>query len=151
MVWLEQTCVLIGIQFTQHSIKFVFVKTNQSFGSYSNVILMRQICGQRSRKAAGSKRQALVFWIFRTNCYVFLISKGRGEWDLCLCMTLRLTKRMPLRCGDFRFKNVFECKICRNSPMCRGFFLRILKLCTNLRMTLLYILISKTWSTSCEK
>ena len=46
--------------------------------------------------------------------YMYLTSKCRGELDLGLCSTLALTNRMPLRGGDFRFKNVVGRKICRD-------------------------------------
>ena len=43
-------------------IEFVFVETNQLFGSNPNMILTRQICGQRSGMVVGSKRRALTFY-----------------------------------------------------------------------------------------
>jgi len=58
---LKGTCVFSRIQFTKYFIEFIFVETNQLFGSNSNVILTRQTCGQRSGMAAGSKRQAFSF------------------------------------------------------------------------------------------
>ena len=76
-------------------------ETNVS--SISNVILTRQICGQRSGMAAGGKRRAIAFHFSVRICYMFLMSKCRGESDLGLCMTSVLAKRMPLRSTDFRF------------------------------------------------
>jgi len=59
----ERTRCLIGIFFTKHSIKFVFVETNQLVNSNLNVILMWQTFSQRSSMAAGSKREALVIYV----------------------------------------------------------------------------------------
>jgi len=61
VVFFERTRDLSGIQFPKHSIKFVFVETNQVVGSDSNVILTRRTYHQRSSKAAGSKSRALAF------------------------------------------------------------------------------------------
>jgi len=59
-------------------------------------------CGQLSGMAAVSKRRAIAFYFSVRNCYMFLMSKCREEWDLVLCMTLVLVTRMPLRSADFR-------------------------------------------------
>ena len=58
-VFLERTRILSGIQFTTHFIDFVVVKTKRFVGSTVNVILTRQTCGQRSSRAAESKRRTL--------------------------------------------------------------------------------------------
>jgi len=52
-------CVFRGIQFTKHFIEFVLVETNQlsRVSSDSNVILMRQTCGQRSGMAAAENAE----------------------------------------------------------------------------------------------
>jgi len=94
-------CVFSWIQFTKYLIEFVFVDTNQLFGSDSNVILTRQTCGQRSGMAAASNHRALAFDFFVRICYKFLISKCTGESDLGLCTTSWISKRMPLRSADF--------------------------------------------------
>jgi len=78
------------------------VEPNQSFGSDSNVILMRQTCGQRPSRVAGSKRRALAFYFSVRICYMFPKSKCRGESNLGQCMTSVLGKRMRLRSADFR-------------------------------------------------
>jgi len=78
------------------------VETKKHVNSYSNVILTRQTCGQRLGMAAASKRRALAFYFSVQICYMFLISKYRGESDLGLCKILGLAKRMPLRSADFR-------------------------------------------------
>jgi len=65
-------------------------------------------------------------WKFQWNfeflifCYMFLISKCRGESDLGLCMTSGFAKRMPLRKADFRFLNAFGRKIHRKSALRSG-------------------------------
>jgi hypothetical protein len=65
---------------------------------------MQQTCGQRLDMAAGSKRRALAFYVSVQICQMFPTSKCRREWawDLGLCMTLGLAKRLPLHSGKFR-------------------------------------------------
>jgi len=58
-VFLERTQILSGIQFTTHFIEFFVVETKRFVGSFGNVILTRQTCGQRSSRAAECKRRAL--------------------------------------------------------------------------------------------
>jgi len=118
--FLEGTRILSGIQFPRHFIEFVVVETKQFVGDNVNVILTRQICGQRSSMSAACKRRALSFYFCVRICHMFLISKCRGESDLGLCTGSVLAKRIPLRSGDFRqfcgqirFFN-------RKSPPCSG-------------------------------
>jgi len=101
-VSLKCTCVFSGIQSKKHFIEFVFVEPNQLFGRNLNVILTRQTCGESSNISAGSKRRALAFYFSVRICYMFLISKCRGESDHGQRMTSVLGKRMPLRSADFR-------------------------------------------------
>jgi len=58
-VFVERTRILSGIQFITHFIDFFVVETKRFVGSFVNMILTRQSCGQHSRRAAESKRQAL--------------------------------------------------------------------------------------------
>jgi len=85
-----------------------------------NVILTRQTCGQRSSRAAESKRRALENDFSEWICYMFLASKCRGVWDLGLCTFWVLAKRKPLRNAKFRCflraKHIFFLK----SPLCSG-------------------------------
>jgi len=78
-VFLERTQILSGIQFTRHFIEFGVVETKQFISSHVNVILTRQTCGQRSSRAAGSKRRALKIYFPDRICHIFLISKCRGH------------------------------------------------------------------------
>jgi len=55
-VFLERTRILSGIQFTTHFIEIFVVETERFVSSSVNVILTRQTCGQRSSRAAESKR-----------------------------------------------------------------------------------------------
>jgi len=82
---LTRTYVFSGIQFTKHFIEFVFVETNQIVSRNSNVILTRQTCGQRSGMTAGVRHRVLAFYFPVRICYMFLMSKCRGELDLGLC------------------------------------------------------------------
>jgi len=108
-VFLERTRILSGIQFTTHFIENFVVETKRFVGSFVNVILTRQTCGQRSSRAAESKRRALEKYFSERICYdIFLISKCRGDRDLGLCTTSGLAFGEPRRSGDFRKKNVFR-------------------------------------------
>jgi len=49
---------------------------------------MRQTCGQRSNMAAASKCRALAVYFSVRICYMLLISKCKGEYDLGLCVNL---------------------------------------------------------------
>jgi len=85
-VFLERMRILSGIHFTTHFIEFLLWKRNERLvGSFVHVTLMRQTCGQRSSKAAESKRRALGNYFSERICYMFQISKCRREWDLSLC------------------------------------------------------------------
>jgi len=86
-VFLEWTRILSGIQFTMYFIKKFIVKTKRFVSSFVNVILTRQTCGQRSSRAAESKRRAIENYFSKRICYMFLISKCRGDRDLGLCTT----------------------------------------------------------------
>ena len=58
-VFLERTQIVSGIKFTTHFIEILVVETKRFVGSFVHVILTRHTCGQRSSKAAESKRRAL--------------------------------------------------------------------------------------------
>ena len=62
-----------------HRISSIFfvVETKRFVSSTVNVILMRQTCGQRSSRAAESKRRALGNYFSERICYMLLISKYR--------------------------------------------------------------------------
>ena len=78
-VFLEQTWILSGIQFTTHFIKKIVVETKRFVSSFVLAILTRQTCGQRSSKAAENKRRALANGFFERICNMFLMSKCRGD------------------------------------------------------------------------
>jgi len=86
-VFLERTRILSGIQFATHFIEIFVVKTKRFVGSFVHVILTWQACGQRSSRAAESKRRALENYFSEQICYMFLMSKCRGDQDLGLCTT----------------------------------------------------------------
>jgi len=58
-IFLERTRILSGIQFTTHFIEFFVVQTKRFVSSFLNVILTRRTCGQRSSRAAKSKRSEI--------------------------------------------------------------------------------------------
>jgi len=122
-VFLERTRIFRGIQFTTHFIDFFVVDTKRFVGSTVNMILTRQTCGQLSSMSAGSKRQALENDFCEQICYMFLITKYEGDWDLGRCTFWVLAKRKArLRNAKFRFflratrKHVFF----RKSPLRSG-------------------------------
>jgi len=92
--------------------------------------------------AAGSKRWALAFYFPVRICYMFFISKYRSESDLGLCTTSGLAKRMQLLGGDFwrilRPNTFLNWNMLLRIQV--GIFLQVLRSCTNLNMSLLYIL-----------
>ena len=147
----KRTCTFSGIQFTRHFIEFVVLETNQMVGSNSNVILTRHTCGQRSGMNAGGKRRALAFYFSVRICYMFRMSKCRGESYLGLCMTSGLAKRIPLRSANFRFLNVIGREIRQNLALRSGVFLQVPKSCTDLDLTLLYFLMRGTYSKLVQK
>ena len=82
------------------------METNRFVGSFVNVILTRQTCGQRSSRAAESKRRALGNYFSERMCYMFLISKCR----VGLCTTSGLVFGEPQRNGKiwvFLRRNTF--------------------------------------------
>jgi len=91
---------------------------NQTFvGSFVNMILTRQTCGQRSSRAAESKRRALGINFSERICYMFLVSKCRGDQNLGLCTTSGLAFGEPRRCGDFQENPVFRRRKNRILPL----------------------------------
>jgi len=70
-VFLERKRILNGIQFTAHFIEFLVVETKRFFGSFVNVILTRQTCGQRSSRLVENKRRALGNYFSERICYMF--------------------------------------------------------------------------------
>jgi len=102
-VFLERTRILSGIQLTTHFIDFFVVETKRFVSSFANVILTRQSCGQRSSRAAESKRRALENYFTEQICYMFLRSKCREDQDLGLCTTSVLAFGEPQRNGKIWF------------------------------------------------
>jgi len=116
------------------------VETKRFVGSFVNVILTWQTCGQRSSRAAESKRRALGNHFSERICYMFPISKCRGDRDLGLYTTSVPAFGEPQRNGKIRGKNVFQRR--KN---------RVPKLCTDLDLGLLYILILGAYSKFARK
>ena len=93
-VLLERTWILSGIQFTTHFIESFVVETKRFVGSFVNLIFTRQTCGQRS---------SIGNYFSERICYMFLISKCRGDRHLGLCTTSGLAFGEPQRNDKFRF------------------------------------------------
>jgi len=147
-VFLERTRILSEIQFTTHFIEIFVAETTRFVGSTVHVILTRQTCGQRSSRTAESKRRALRNYFSERICYMFLISKCRGDRDLGLCTTsgLQVAFGETQRNGDFQGKNVFRRRkigFCHCVAVLQA---QVPKLCTDLDLSLFYILILGTYS-----
>ena len=110
-------------------------------------ILTRKICGQRSNISAKSKRRALGKQSFVRNWYMFLMSNCRGERDPGLCTFWVLAYGELLRSGDFRENpclaagkiGIFHCAAV--------FHTRVPNQFTDLDPSLLYILVTGTYTT----
>jgi len=102
------------------SSKCLLWKRNDSSVVVLNVILTRKTCGQRSSRAAESKRRALGNDFSKRICYMFLISKCRGDWDLGLCTTSVLVFGEPQRSGKTWFFLRWNTFFFRKSPLRRG-------------------------------
>jgi len=134
-----------------HFIEFFAVETKRFVGSFVHVILTRQTCGQRSSRDAESKHRVLGNYFFERICYMFQISKCRRDWDLGLCTTLVLAFGKPRRSGDFREITCFDAgktRFCHCDAILQT---QEPKLCTNLDLGLLYILIFGTYSKFARK
>jgi len=117
----------------------------------AHVILTRQTCGQHLSKAAESKRQALEHFFFERIYYMFLIPKCRGYWDLSLRTTSGLAFGESQRNGQIRFflrQNTF---FFRSRNCAAVLQTQVPKLCANLDLKLLYILILGTCSKFARK
>jgi len=115
------------------------------------VILTRQTCGQRSSRAAESKRRALGNYFSEQICYMFFISKCRGDRDLGLCTIwyLRLENRSAMaKSGK---KTCFDAGKIGSCHCAAVLQTQVPKLCTDLDLSLLYILISGTYSKFAQK
>ena len=104
--FLERTRIFSEIQFTTHFIEFFVVETKRFVGSFVN-ILTRQTCGQRSSRAAESKRRALGHLFIERICYMFLISKCR-EPEIWVCAKLR-DWRLENRSAIAKLESDFSC------------------------------------------
>jgi len=102
-VFLEWTRILCGIQFTTYFIEFFVAETKRFVGSFVNVILTRQTCGQRSIRNAESKRRALRNYFSERICCMFWISKCRVDRDLGLYTSSLIWFGEPQRNGRKRF------------------------------------------------
>ena len=150
-VFLKRTRTLSGIQFTRHFIDFIVVKTKQNVGSDVNVIMTRQTCGQRSSRAAWSKRRAPENYFSERIYHMFLISKCRGEWNLGLCTFWELAKREPLCSGDFWKKTCFARGKIRIWHWAAVLFSQVPTKYTDLNLSHLYILIRGTYGKFARK
>ena len=106
------------------------------------MILTQQTCGHRSRRVAGSRRRALAIHFSERIWYMFSISQNVEESHSWILRHLQkeygsVVPTSDESCGQTRFE-------IRSRHCTSAFFLQVLKSCTDLDLTLLYILILKT-------
>jgi len=134
-----------------HFIDFFVVETKRFVGSFVHVILTRQTCGQRSSRAVENKRRVLENYSPERIRYMFHVSKCRGDCDVGLYTTSELAFGEPQRNGKIRFflrRNTFF----SGSRHCAAVLqTQVLKLCTDLHLSLLYILLLGTYSKFAQK
>jgi len=151
-VFLERTRILSGIQFTTHFIDFFVVETKQFVGSFVHVILTWQTCGQRSTRAAESKRRTLGNYFSRRICYMFLNIKmymrprSRAVHNFGTCVW-----RTAVQWQNPRRKMCFD--VGKIGFCCCAAVLQtqVPKLCTDLDLGLLYSSILGTYSKFARK
>ena len=145
-VFLERTRILSGIQFTTHFINVFVVETKRFVGGFVNVILTRQTCGQHWSRAAESKRRALGNYVSERICYMFLISICRVDGD---SVHKRLENRTAMATsGKKTCFDAGKIGFCHCSAVLQT---QVSKLCTDLDLSLLYILILGTYSKFARK
>jgi len=137
--------ILNGIQSTTHFIDFFVVQSKPFIGSFVHVILTRQTCGQRSSRAAESKRRALGNYFSERICYMFLISKFRGDRDLGLCTTSVLAFGEPQGSGTIQKKKRVSTQDKSDFAIAQRFSKRKYR-STDLDLGLFYISILGTYS-----
>jgi len=103
------------------------------------------------REGADVVREAIGNWFCVRICYMFLISKFRGVSDLGVCTTSGLAFGKPRRSGDFRKKTCFDAGKIGIWHCAAVLQTQVLKLCTDLDLSLLYILILGTYSKFARK
>ena len=114
--------------------------------NWSVVIQTWSWCGQPAASARAGCGKQTAFYFPIIICYVFLISRCRGESDLGLCMTSVLSKRMQLHSADSDLKTCLAAKFVGSWHDAAVFFLQVPKSCTDTDLILLYILILGTYS-----
>ena len=122
------------------------METKQIVNSNSNVILTRQTCGQRSCMSAACRCRALAFYFSVQIGFTFLISKCRGESDLGLCMTWDLHRACRCTVPTSDSKTCLAAESVGRRHCAAACSLQVLKSCTHLHPTHLYISILGTYS-----
>jgi len=104
------------------------------------------------RDGANVVREAIGNWFCVRICYMFLISKCRGDWDLGLFTTSVLAFGTRMHDGKIRGKKTCfdagKIGFCHCAAVLQA---QVLKLCTDLDLSLLYNLISGTYSKFARK
>jgi len=102
-------------------------------------------------RVSQSKRRAIGIYLPERICYMFLISKYRGDQDLGLCTTSILAFGEPERNGKIQGSKSFDVGKIRFCDCAAVLQTQVSKLCTALDPGLLYILILGTYSKFARK
>jgi len=147
-VWVcsRRTCVVSGIQFTRHFIKFVVVETKEIISSNSNVILKQQKRGKRLGTAVASKRCALAIYFSVHFCWMFLLSTCRGKLDLGLCRSSVSVIKCSCVVPTSDFSTCLAARFVGSRYYAAVFSLTVPNSCTDLDQTFLYVYICGTYS-----
>ena len=122
-----------------------FVKINVK------VILTWQICGQPSNMCGGSQRRALEFYLSESKLPYILISKGKEDCHLGLCIFGVIACREPVRNAKFRFFLLPITFFFRSHYCTAALFTQVPRTCTDLDPSLLYLLMLATYGKRTQK
>ena len=82
------------------SSKFLVVETKRFVGSFLNVILTRQSCGQRSSRSAESKRRSIGKYFCKRVCYMFYTYTRYVRVHGCVFYDAAIDTNIPLSLAE---------------------------------------------------
>ena len=98
----QTNAILSGIQFTTHFVWIFVVETKRFVGSFVNVILTRQTCGQRSSRACGKQTLSARKFFSRANLLHVPLYNKLEETEILVCVQLCYL-RLEIRCAVATF------------------------------------------------
>jgi len=133
-----------GLGFVWTNLRTHFVVTNGLVCSNSNVILMRQTCGQHSSRVAGSKRRALAFY-FPDEFVMCSSYRNVENTRILVCAWVQYLQR-ECHCAvpTSNIETCLAAEFVGSWHYAAAFFLQVSNLCTDWDPTVLYISILKT-------